>query len=93
MKKLTFALAFVLAAGTACESLLPAVTETMLDLISRVEPVYHVCIRQNVILSSGTGLIRGFGVALQNALDEIGGGVSVAQNATDNLYVVAVDEQ
>ena len=59
---------------TACEGLLPALTETMLDLISRVEPEYQERVRDNVILSGGTGLIRGFGVALQSALDEIGGG-------------------
>ena len=59
---------------TACEGLLPALTETMLDLISRVEPEYQERVRENVILSGGTGLIRGLGVALQSALDEIGGG-------------------
>ncbi|MEJ2084248.1 MAG: rod shape-determining protein [Acidobacteriota bacterium] len=58
----------------ACESLLPAITETMLDLISRVDPDYQERVRENVILSGGSGLIRGFGLALQGALEEIGGG-------------------
>ena len=58
----------------ACESLLPAVTETMLDLISRVEPEYQERVRNNVILSGGTGLIRGFGLTLQSGLQEVGGG-------------------
>lgn len=58
----------------ACESILPAVTETMLDLISRVEPEYQESVRGNVILSGGSGLIRGFGMALQESLREIGGG-------------------
>lgn len=58
----------------ACESLLPPVTETMLDLISRVQPEYQAKVRQNVILSGGSGLIRGLGAALQQALKEIGGG-------------------
>ena len=58
----------------ACESLLPAITETMLDLISKVDPDYQERVRENVILSGGTGLIRGFGLALQEALEEIGGG-------------------
>ncbi len=58
----------------ACESILPAVTETMLDLISRVEPEYQESVRSNVILSGGSGLIRGFGMALQESLREIGGG-------------------
>jgi rod shape-determining protein MreB len=58
----------------ACESLLPPVSETMIDLISRVQPEYQAKVRQNVILSGGSGLIRGFGAALQHALREIGGG-------------------
>ena len=58
----------------ACESLLPPVTETMLDLISRVQPEYQAKVRQNVILSGGSSLIRGLGAALQRALKEIGGG-------------------
>ncbi len=58
----------------ACESLLPAITETMLDLISRVDPDFQERVRENVILSGGSGLIRGFGLALQDALEQIGGG-------------------
>ena len=58
----------------ACESLLPAITETMLDLISRVDPDFQERVRENVILSGGSGLIRGFGLALQEALEQIGGG-------------------
>ena len=69
----------------ACESLLPPVTETMLDLISRVQPEYQAKVRQNVILSGGSGLIRGLGAALQKALKEIGGGqVRVVK---DPIYV------
>ena len=59
---------------TACESIVPAVVETMLDLISRVEPEYQERVRNNVILSGGSGLIRGLGLTLQNALHDIGGG-------------------
>jgi rod shape-determining protein MreB and related proteins len=58
----------------ACESLLPPIIETMVDLISRAEPEYQSKIRSHVILSGGTGLIRGFGTALEKALQEIGGG-------------------
>jgi rod shape-determining protein MreB len=58
----------------ACESLLPSVKETMLDLISRVQPEYQDRVRNNVILSGGSGLIRGFGMALQQALEDVGGG-------------------
>jgi len=58
----------------ACESIVPALIETMLDLISKVEPEYQESVRNNVILSGGSGLIRGLGLQLQNALEEIGGG-------------------
>jgi rod shape-determining protein MreB len=69
----------------ACESLLPPVSETMLDLISRVQPEYQAKVRQNVILSGGSGLIRGLGAELQKALKEIGGGqVRVVK---DPIYV------
>jgi rod shape-determining protein MreB len=54
--------------------LLRPVAETMLDLVSRVEPEYQERVRQNVVLSGGTGLIRGLGPALERALQEVGGG-------------------
>jgi len=59
---------------TACESLLEPLRETMLDLIARVEPEYQAQVRNNMILTGGSGLIRGLGAALQNALGELGGG-------------------
>jgi len=58
----------------ACESIVPAVVETMLDLISRVEPEYQESVRNNIILSGGSGLIRGLGLVLQDALQDVGGG-------------------
>jgi rod shape-determining protein MreB len=58
----------------ACESLVPPVVETMIDLISKVEPEYQEKVRNNVILSGGSGLIRGLNVALVEALSDIGGG-------------------
>lgn len=58
----------------ACESLMPPVVETTMDLLSRVEPDYQERVRSNVILSGGTGLIQGFGARLQKELDQIGGG-------------------
>ena len=59
---------------TACESLIPVVTESMMELIARVEPEYQAQVRNNVILCGGSGLIRGIGPALEGALDEFGGG-------------------
>jgi rod shape-determining protein MreB len=58
----------------ACESLLPPVTETMIDLVARVEPEYQAKVRSNVILSGGSCLIRGIGQVMQEALKDVGGG-------------------
>ena len=71
----------------ACEALLPPVVETMVDLLSRVDPDYQERVRGNVILSGGTALIRGFGARLQLELGQIGGGrVKVVK---DPVYVGA----
>lgn len=59
---------------TACEALLPPMIETMVDLLSRVDPDYQDRVRNNVILSGGTALIKGLGARLQSELAEIGGG-------------------
>jgi len=58
----------------ACETLLPPTIETMLDLLSRVEPEFQERVRNNIILSGGGGLIRGLPEALQDALKQVGGG-------------------
>lgn len=59
---------------TACESVLPPVTETMLELLSRVEPEYQEKVRNNIILSGGSSLIPGLAESLQERLNEVGGG-------------------
>jgi rod shape-determining protein MreB and related proteins len=58
----------------ACETLLGPTVETMLDLLSRVEPEFQERVRNNVILSGGGGLIRGLPEALKDALRQVGGG-------------------
>ena len=58
----------------ACESLLPPILETMLDLLSRVEPEFQERVRNNIILSGGGGLIRGLPEAMETALRTVGGG-------------------
>jgi rod shape-determining protein MreB len=58
----------------ACETLLPPVIETMLDLLARVEPEFQERVRNNIILSGGGGLIRGLPQALEAALKQVGGG-------------------
>jgi rod shape-determining protein MreB len=69
----------------SCESIVAPIVETMIDLISRVEPEYQPRVRQNVVLSGGTGLLQGLGRSLERSLAEIGGGrVRVIQ---DPIYV------
>ncbi|HZF10929.1 MAG TPA: rod shape-determining protein [Thermoanaerobaculia bacterium] len=58
----------------ACESILPTLVESMLDLLSRVQPEFQEKVRNNVILSGGTGLIRGLGPRLEQELRAVGGG-------------------
>ena len=58
----------------ACETIVPPVVETMLDLLSRVEPEFQERVRSNIILSGGGGLIRGLPQVLEDALKQVGGG-------------------
>ena len=80
----------------ACESLIAPVSETMIDLIARVEPEYQDRIRNNVILSGGTALTRGLGDRLQAILAEYGGGrVKVVEDpifvGSDGGLAIATD--
>ena len=59
---------------TACESLVGPITETMLDLVARVEPEYQQRVRNNVLLAGCCSLIQGLPEALQENLGELGGG-------------------
>ncbi len=59
---------------SACESLLAPIAETMIDLLSRVEPEYQDQVRNNVILAGGSSLISGLTEALEKTLLELGGG-------------------
>jgi rod shape-determining protein MreB len=58
----------------ACEGILPQLVESMLDLLSRVQPEYQEKVRNNVIVSGGTALIRGLGPRLEQDLSAVGGG-------------------
>ncbi len=69
----------------ACEGILPPIVESMLDLLSRAQPDYQEKIRNNVVVSGGTGLIRGLGPRLEQDLQQVGGGkVRVVK---DPIYV------
>ena len=58
----------------ACDTLLGPTIETMLDLLSRVEPEFQEKVRNHIILSGGGGLIRNLPTALEAALKQVGGG-------------------
>jgi rod shape-determining protein MreB len=69
----------------ACEAILPPLVESMLDLLSRAQPDYQEKIRNNIVVSGGTGLIRGLGPRLERELQAVGGGkVRVVK---DPIYV------
>lgn len=65
----------------ACESLVPPVAETMLDLIASVEPEFQEKIRNNVILAGGTAALPGLATALEDSMKAYGGGtVQIAED-------------
>ena len=82
--------------GAACESMLPPVIETMVDLLTRVEPEYQERVRNHVILAGGTALIGGLDKRLERELAEIGGGrVKVVKDpiycGSDGGLAIALD--
>lgn len=82
--------------GAACESLLPPVIETMVDLLARVDPEYQERVRNHVILAGGTSLIAGLDKRLERELAEIGGGrVKVVKDpiysGSDGGLAIALD--
>ena len=58
----------------ACESIVGPLSETMLDLLSRVDPEYQQRVRSNVVLAGGGSQIPGLAAALERALEDVGGG-------------------
>jgi rod shape-determining protein MreB len=57
----------------ACESLIPPIAETLLDLLARVEPEYQARVRNNIILAGGGSQIPGLAAAIEQALEDVGG--------------------
>jgi rod shape-determining protein MreB len=56
----------------ACESVLPALTETTTEMIARFDPEFQLKIKNNIVLAGGGSLIRGIREYLQDALKEYG---------------------
>ena len=68
----------------ACESIVEPLTETMMDLLPRIEPEFQEIVRGNVILSGGCSLLSGLRAALQDSLKSVGGGK--VRNVKDPVY-------
>lgn len=56
----------------ACESILPAIVETTIELIARFDPEYQGIIRQNIIIAGGGSQIKGLTEHIKQALGEYG---------------------
>ncbi|HXH03170.1 MAG TPA: rod shape-determining protein [Candidatus Competibacteraceae bacterium] len=54
----------------ACESIVPAIAETAMDLIARFDPDYQEKVRQNIILAGGGSQIEGLEEALGEAMKD-----------------------
>lgn len=58
--------------GRACESILPAVLENVMELIAKFDPEYQDAVRENIILAGGGSQIKGLAKAIENSLSEDG---------------------
>ncbi len=56
----------------ACERILPAVTETAIDLISHYEPEFQELVARNIFVAGGGSQIKGIAEALEQNLREYG---------------------
>jgi rod shape-determining protein MreB len=58
--------------GRACESILPAIVENAMELISRFDPEYQEIVRENIVLAGGGSQIKNMAKHIENALKEDG---------------------
>ena len=82
----------------ACESIVPHIVETMLSLLSQVDPEFQQRVRDNVTLAGGGALIRNLGKTLEAALNRVGGGKVTVTDApmfvgSDGGLAIAQDAQ
>jgi len=56
----------------SCQSMVPAIAETVIDLVARYEPDFQERVRKNVYLAGGGSQIKGMAEALAEALKEYG---------------------
>lgn len=82
----------------ACESIVPPIVETMLSLLSQVDPEFQHRVRHNVTVAGGGALIRNLGKTLEAALERVGGGkVTITESpmfvGSDGGLAIAQDAQ
>ncbi len=58
----------------ACMSIVPPMVEALERLVATFDPEFQPRIRNNILLGGGGSQIRGLGSAIENALEEYGGG-------------------
>ncbi len=68
----------------ACESVLPAIVESTLELIAKFDPEYQDTIRQNIILAGGGSQIKGLAAYLEETIGEYG--PTKVQVVEDSLF-------
>ncbi len=56
----------------ACDSMVPSIAETLIDLLSTYEPMLQERIRHNIYIAGGGSQIRGLARAINTALEEYG---------------------
>ena len=56
----------------ACESLVPSIAETMIDLVSRYEPMFQEKVRESIYVAGGGSLTKGMSEAIADALADYG---------------------
>jgi rod shape-determining protein MreB len=82
----------------ACETIIPPVVETMMALLSQVDPEFQERVRNNIILAGGGALIRNLGKTLEGSLERVGGGKVTVTEApmfvgSDGGLAIAQDAQ
>ena len=56
----------------ACESIVPPITETIVEMIARMDPGFQEKTKKNIVLGGGSSLIRGLASYLEKQLKEYG---------------------
>jgi rod shape-determining protein MreB and related proteins len=56
----------------ACESIFPAIVETIIEMVARMDPEFQAKVKNNVLLGGGGSQIRGIEEYLQKALKDYG---------------------